>query len=166
MLQPAWFPWRIKTMPDGGLDTELKFFFKHAYTGMTVRHPATVYDTETGQTQSAQDLARQMGEQAKSGADELLGDCIMRVADARSRHVHAYTDAVDDSARDLADANHVEEAWHLRGYALGRLHVSLPLDSDAKQAEVRQLYDDAGEAYRSDAMGGYGAGLNKISKGR
>ena len=73
VLMPSWWPWRIKVMPDGAMESAFKAFYKHAFMGMVVRHPDETYQDElNGPNLSAQDYARQMGEQIKAGANIAL----------------------------------------------------------------------------------------------
>lgn len=67
----AWLPWRLKTLPGGGgMDAISKWFYRHGYRGYTVRHPDAVYQDDANQTPlAAQDLAQQMMESMKVGAD-------------------------------------------------------------------------------------------------
>lgn len=70
---PAWNPWRWKTMPDGAQDIIGKWYYRFAYSGMTIKHPNTSYrDPTTGAEIPAQDYARQIGEWAKTGANFTL----------------------------------------------------------------------------------------------
>lgn len=66
-LAAAWWPWRLKVMPDGAMETLFKWAYKHSISCTVVRHPDTYYDAGSGRTVSAQDIARQMCEQVKAG---------------------------------------------------------------------------------------------------
>lgn len=70
LLVAAWWPWRLKSMPDGANETLFKWFYKHAFSGMTVRFPDQEYQTVVGGAREhAQDIARRMANEAKTGAN-------------------------------------------------------------------------------------------------
>lgn len=67
-LIPAWWPWRLKTMPDGGMESLFKWLYKHSISCSIIRHPDQTYVLSEGaEPVHAQALARQMLEQLKSG---------------------------------------------------------------------------------------------------
>lgn len=70
ILFPSWWYWRTKVMPDGANETLYKFFYRHGYNGMVVRYPVDTYqDEDTGQLEYAKDIARQLAQSIKTGAD-------------------------------------------------------------------------------------------------
>lgn len=70
ILTSAWWPWRLKTMPDGAMESLAKAFYKHGYGGVIARHPDEVYSDQAGQTPvSAQEYMQQIGEQIKAGSN-------------------------------------------------------------------------------------------------
>ncbi len=68
ILEAAWWPWRLKSMPDGGRDIVHKWFYRHAYSGMIVRYPDN-QETTDGSEVSDQGLADQIASYAKTGAN-------------------------------------------------------------------------------------------------
>lgn len=72
-MMPVWWPWRLKTMPDGALENLAKYAYKHAYSGMIARAPDEYFQDNLGQVPLyALDFMRQLGEQMKTGANVAL----------------------------------------------------------------------------------------------
>ncbi len=76
-LVAAWWPWRLKTMPDGGMESLFKWLYKHSISCLVIRHPDQSYTLVPGGTPvHAQTLARQLGEQLKAGGLITLDNCV------------------------------------------------------------------------------------------
>lgn len=70
VLRAVWYPWRLKTMTDGGMEILFKWMYRHAFTGKVIRHPNQVYQDDPGSAAvHAQDEARTMANQMKTGAN-------------------------------------------------------------------------------------------------
>jgi hypothetical protein len=72
-VMPAWWFWRVKTMPDGAFETLFKAFYKHSFAGVIARHPDERYSDAPGGTAiSAAEYMQQLGEMVKAGANVSL----------------------------------------------------------------------------------------------
>lgn len=68
ILEAAWVPWRMKTMPGGAQETLFKWAYKFSITPLEVRHPTGTTETEDEPDGvDNQEIALQMAEQIKNG---------------------------------------------------------------------------------------------------
>lgn len=67
ILRSPWWPWRLKTMEDGGMEIIFKWAYKHSLSCQIIRHPDGLIDGPGG-TMQMQDLARVMIQNVKSGS--------------------------------------------------------------------------------------------------
>lgn len=75
VMLPVFWPWRLKSMPDGALENLAKYAYKHGFSGMVVRAPDESYSDSPGQEAIfAADFMRQLGEQLKTGANIVLSN--------------------------------------------------------------------------------------------
>jgi hypothetical protein len=68
ILDAAWVPWRMKTMPQGAQETVFKWAVKFSMTPLEIRHPHGLTETEDDpEGVNNQDIAMEMIEQIKAG---------------------------------------------------------------------------------------------------